>query len=49
MGSYKRDGQGRRARNRDDGLSGIKIKIPLFQGNYKEMKSCHDWSKYGGR
>ena len=32
MGSYRRDGRGRRARNRKDGLSGIKMKIPSFQG-----------------
>ena len=32
VGSYRRDGWGRRARNKDDGLSGTKIKIPSFQG-----------------
>ena len=33
VGRYKRDGWGRRARNRDDGLSDIKIKIHLFKVN----------------
>ena len=32
VGSYRRDGRGRRAKKRDDGLSGIKMKIPSFQG-----------------
>ncbi|KAH9668448.1 hypothetical protein KPL70_021421 [Citrus sinensis] len=32
VGSYRRDGRERRARNRDDGLSGIKMKILSFQG-----------------
>ena len=32
--SYKGDGRGRRARNRDDGLSGIKTKIQFFQGKF---------------
>ena len=30
VGSYKRDGRGRKTRNRDDGLSDIKIKITSF-------------------
>ena len=57
MGSYRRDGQGRRAMNRDDGMSGIKMKIPSFQGKsdlevYLEWKKkmefifdCHNFSK----
>ena len=32
MGSFRRDGRGRRARIKDDGLSGMKMKIPSFQG-----------------
>ena len=32
MGSYRKDERGKRARNIDDGLSGIKMKIPSFQG-----------------
>ena len=31
MGSYRGDRQGRRARNKDDGLSGIKMKNPSFK------------------
>ncbi|KAH9792509.1 hypothetical protein KPL71_004153 [Citrus sinensis] len=57
MGSYRRDGQGRRARNRDDGLRGIKMKIPSFQGKsdleaYLELEKkmefifdCHNFSE----
>ena len=30
VGSYRRDGRGRRARNIDDGFSGMKMKIPSF-------------------
>ena len=49
--------QGRRARSRDDGLSGIKMKIPSFQGKSdpeayleweKEMEfifDCHNYSE----
>ena len=32
VGSYRRDRWGRRVRNRDDDLSGIKMNIPSFQG-----------------
>lgn len=32
VGSYRRDGRGRRARNQDDDSSGIKMKIPSFRG-----------------
>ena len=34
MGNYRRDGRGRRGRNMDDGFSGIKMKIPSFQGKF---------------
>ncbi|KAH9792603.1 hypothetical protein KPL71_004191 [Citrus sinensis] len=42
--SYRRDGQGRRARNRDDGLSGIKMKIPSFQGK-SDPEAYLEWEK----
>ncbi|KAH9649300.1 hypothetical protein KPL70_025934 [Citrus sinensis] len=44
MGGYKRDRQGRRARNIDDGLSGIKMKIPSFQGK-SDPKAYLEWEK----
>ena len=44
VGSYRRDGQGRRARNRDDGLSGIKMKIPSFQGK-SDPEAYLEWEK----
>ena len=44
MGSYKRVGRGRRARNRDDGLSGIKMKIPSFQGK-SDPEAYLEWEK----
>ena len=34
VGRYKRDGWGRRAGNKDDDLSVIKIKISSFQGKF---------------
>ena len=33
VGSYRRNRQGMRVRNRNDGLRGIKMKLPSFQGN----------------
>ncbi|KAH9649369.1 hypothetical protein KPL70_025952 [Citrus sinensis] len=44
MGSYRRDRQGRRARNREDGLSGIKMKIPSFQGK-SDPEAYLEWEK----
>ncbi|KAH9697902.1 Endonuclease [Citrus sinensis] len=44
VGSYRRDGQGRRARNRDDELSGIKMKIPSFQGK-SDLEAYLEWEK----
>ena len=44
MGSYKRDGRGRRARNRGDGLSGIKMKIPSFKGK-SDPEAYLEWEK----
>ena len=55
VGSYRRDGRGRRVMNRDDGMSGIKMKIPSFQGKSdpeayleweKKMKFIFDWHNY---
>ena len=44
VGSYKRVGRGRRARNRDDGLSGIKMKILSFQGK-SDQEAYLEWEK----
>ena len=44
MDSYRRDGRGRRARNRDDGLRGIKMKIPSFQGK-SDPEAYLEWEK----
>ena len=44
VGSYKRDGQGKRARNKDDGLSGIKMKILPFQGK-SDPEAYFEWEK----
>ncbi|KAH9680122.1 Endonuclease [Citrus sinensis] len=44
MGSYRRDRQGRRARNRDDGLSDIKKKIQSFQGK-SDPEAYLEWEK----
>ena len=44
MGSYRRDEQGRRDRNKDDGLSGIKIRIPSFQGK-TDPEAYLEWEK----
>ena len=44
MGSCRTDGRGRRARNRDDGLSGIKMKIPSFQGKF-DSEAYLEWEK----
>ncbi|KAH9697996.1 hypothetical protein KPL71_023832 [Citrus sinensis] len=46
VGSYKRDGLGRRARIRDDGLSGVKMKIPSFQqkSDPEAYLDCHNYS-----
>ena len=44
MGSYRRDGGGRRFRNRDDELCGIKIKIPSFQGK-SDLEAYLEWEK----
>ena len=44
VGSYRRDERGRRGRNKDDGLSGIKIKIPSFQGK-SDLKAYLKWEK----
>ena len=44
IGSYRRDRQGRRARNIDDGLSGIKMKIPSFQGK-SDLEAYLEWEK----
>ena len=57
VGSYRRNERGRRARNKDNGLSGIKMKIPSFQekSNPKMylkwekkmnfMFDCHNYSE----
>ncbi|KAH9658281.1 Endonuclease [Citrus sinensis] len=44
VGSYRRDRQGRRDRNRDDELSGIKMKIPSFQGK-SDLEAYLEWEK----
>ncbi|KAH9780480.1 hypothetical protein KPL71_008094 [Citrus sinensis] len=44
VGSYRRDEQGRREKNRDDGLSGIKMKIPFFQGK-SNPEAYLEWEK----
>ena len=44
MGSYRRDGRGRRVRNIDDGFSGIKMKIPSFQGK-SNLEAYLEWEK----
>ena len=44
MGSYRRDGRGRRARNKDDGLSGIMMKIPSFQRK-SDLEAYLEWKK----
>ena len=44
MGIYRRDGRGRRARNRDDGLRGKKMKIPSFQGK-SDPEAYLEWEK----
>ena len=49
MGSYRRDGRERRTRNRDDGLSGIKMKILSFQGKSTRKHTLNGrrkWSSY---
>ena len=42
--SYRRDGRGSRARNKDDGLSGIKMKITSFPGK-SDPKVYLEWEK----
>ena len=42
--SYRRDGRGRRPKNKDDGLSGIKMTIPYFHGTF-DLKAYLEWEK----
>ena len=44
VGCYRRDGRGRRHRNMDEGLSGIKMKISFFLGK-SNPKACLEWEK----
>ena len=44
VGSYKRDGRGRRVRNKDDSLNGIKLKFPSFQSRSKP-EAYLEWEK----
>ena len=44
MGSYRRDGRGKRARNKDDGLSGITMKISSFKGKFNP-EAYLEWVK----
>ncbi|KAH9658215.1 hypothetical protein KPL70_023405 [Citrus sinensis] len=44
VGSYRRNGQGGRVRNRDDGLSGIKMKIPSFESKF-DPEAYLEWEK----
>lgn len=44
MGNYKRDGQGWRARNQDNDLSGINMKIRSFQGK-SNFEAYPEWEK----
>ena len=44
VGSYRRNGRGRRVRNRDNGLSGIMIKIPSFQRK-SDLEAYLEWKK----
>ena len=49
VGSYKRDRRGMRARNKDDGLTGIKMKIPSFKVNLTQKHTLNGkrkWSSY---
>ena len=44
VGSYRTDRQDRRVRNRNDGLSGINVKIPSFQGK-SNLEAYLEWEK----
>ena len=44
VGSYKRDGRGRRVRNKDDSLNDIKLNIPSFQSR-SNLETYLEWEK----